>query len=131
MACVKPSTLGPLLSRMTKNDQTIEYGSSAGTLRLTKKGQLEADPGDIPSSNEEHHKRIQQQVKGKKARAIFALLADGDRTLSKMELMKAVDCTNPKTFGPLLSRELKKPGYIEYTDGNVRLSDSCYPYGRS
>jgi DNA-binding PadR family transcriptional regulator len=129
MAKISNSTFPSMLSRMVKKG-LIAYGSTPKTLKITDKGREEApDIEDMPTSNVEHHEEIKKKLKGK-ARRIFEYLADG-KVHAKEKVMEAVDCTNPKTFAPLMSRELKKPGYIEYPSmGKVRLSNECFPFGR-
>jgi predicted transcriptional regulator len=128
MAEVSNSTLPSLLSRMTKKG-LIEYGSTSETIILTDKGMEMADSLDVPQRNEEAHEAIKQKLKGKPLR-IFEILADG-KPHTKESIMKTVNCTNPSTFAPMLSRELRKPGYIHYpSTGTVQLADCCFPFGR-
>ncbi|CAB9507118.1 expressed unknown protein [Seminavis robusta] len=127
-AQISKATFPSLLSRMKKKG-LIDYGSSNGTLILTETGSEKADPLDVAGSDEEHHEKIKQELKGK-ARAIFEFLSDGE-IKDKQEVMEAVECTNPKTFAPLLSRELKKKGYICYpSKGKVQLTKECFPISR-
>jgi len=128
-AQITSSTFPPLITRMVKKG-VIEYGSGSGTIKITEKGlAMVGDLPDMPTSNEEHHEEIKKKLKGK-GRLIFEYLADG-KAHKKEDVMDAVDCTNPKTFAPLLSRELKKPGYIHYPEkGKVQLTDDCFPFGR-
>jgi Mn-dependent DtxR family transcriptional regulator len=129
MAQISNSTLPSLISRMTTNG-LIAYGSSRGMIKLTKKGSDEADPVDVVGSDEEYHEKIKAELKGK-SRAIFEYLADG-KVHDKQDVMEAVDCTNPKTFNPLLSRELKKKGLIHYPEkGKIQLTDECFPVTRA
>ena len=133
MASVSQATFAPLLSRMVNKKGLVEYASK-DTIKLTKKGKEEAaelaSPGDMITTNEQHHEQIKEKLKGKKAVQIFEYLADG-KEHEKQDIMEAVKCTNPKTFAPLLSRELKKPGYIVYpSKTTVQLSDLCFPFGR-
>lgn len=128
---VSNSTFPSLISRMAKKG-LVEYGSNKGTLKITAMGREEAPDGhDFPTSDEEYHQTILKKLKNAKARQIFEILMDG-RPHSKQDIMEAIDCTNPKTFAPLLSRELKKPGYIIYPGRDtVQLSDECYPCSRA
>ena len=128
MTDISKSTFPSLLCRMVKKG-LIAYGSESGTLMITDKGLEMADVQDIPQSNEEAQEGHKQKLKGK-ARRIFEILADG-KVHSKEKIMEAIGCQNPATFKPLLSRELKKHGYIEYpSKGTVQLSDLCFPFGR-
>ena len=126
---VSTSTFPSLISRM-KSKGLVEYGSGNATLKITAKGREKApDDMDFPTSNEEYHQKILEKLKGK-AKLIFEILMDGQEH-SKEDIMDLVDCTNPKTFAPLLSRELKKHGYITYPSrGTIQLSDECYPLPR-
>ena len=127
---ITSATFPSLISRMAKKG-LVEYGSDKGTLKITAMGREKApDDYDFPTSNEEFHQTILKKLKVAKARDIFEILMDG-RPHSKQDIMEAIDCTNPKTFAPLLSRELKKPGYITYPSRDtVQLSDECYPLSR-
>lgn len=128
MAGIPSTTFPSLISRMAKNG-LVEYGSTPEMMKITDKGMEQVDPIDIPTSNEEAQERIKEKLKGKPLR-IFEILQDG-KPHAKKEIMEAVDCTNPKTFAPLLSRELKKLGYIDYASkGTVQLSELCFPFGR-
>ena len=129
MAQISSATYPSMISRMAKKG-LIEYGSEPGTLVITDAGREQApDDHDFVTSNEEHHEEIKKKLRGK-ARAIFVALADG-KPHRKEDIMEAVDCTNPKTFKPLLSRDLKKNGWIEYpSKGTVQLSDQCFPFPR-
>lgn len=128
MAEISSSTFPSLISRMTKKG-LVEKGSTSDTITITDMGMEQVDPIDIPTSNEEVQQKIKEKLKGKPLR-IFEILLDG-KPHAKEDIMEAVDCTNPKTFSPLLSRVLKKPGYIEYpSKGTVQLSDDCFPFGR-
>lgn len=129
-AKVSMTTFAPLVSRMKKKG-LIESGSGGGRIKLTKQGMdlaaTVADPKDMVTTNEEVHEQIKQELKGK-ARKIFVYIADGEE-YEKTDVMDAVDCTNPNTFGPLLSRDLKKPGYIEYpSKTTIRLTAKCFPF---
>ena len=129
MTQINRSTFPSLISRMAKTG-LIVYGSQPRTLKITDKGRSRA-PADheFVTSNAEHHESIRNKLKGK-ARQIFDLLADG-KAHHKDDIMVAVNCTNPKTFAPLMSRELKKHGYIEYpSNGMVQLSNVCFPFPR-
>ena len=129
------ATFGPLLSRMVNKKGTVAYGTVKGTIKLTTLGKDKAatltDPEEVVTSNEEVHEQIKKKLKGKMAREIFDFLLDG-KEHSKEEVMKAVKCTNRKTFGPVLSRELKKDGYILYPSREtIKLSDKCFPFKTS
>ena len=129
MAQITNSTFPSMVSRMAKNG-LVAYGSSTGTIMLTEKGSDKADPVDVVGSDEEHHEKIKEQLKGK-SRAIFEYLADG-KIHDKHNVMKAVNCTNPSTFNPLLSRDLKKKGLIHYpAKGKIQLTDECFPCSRA
>lgn len=127
---ISKSTFPGLISRMASKG-LVEYGSKKGMIKITAMGREQApEDHDMPTSNEEYHQRILQKLKTSKARKIFEFLMDG-RPHSKQEIMDAVECPNRKTFSPILSRELKKPGYIFYPGTNmVQLSDECYPLPR-
>jgi hypothetical protein len=85
---------------------------------------------DLPSCNEEVHEAIKEKLKGAKMKRIVDFLSDG-QSRTRATIMKHVDIANEKTFGQLLSRELRKLGYIDYPSKNmVCLSDSCFPFGR-
>jgi len=129
---IKQSTFAPMVSRMA-NKKGLVQSSTDGALCLTIKGREKAEQvegaADIPTCNEEVHERIKDKLKGTKVKRIFDILSDG-QTHAKKDIMEQVDIMNPKTFSPLLSRELKKPGYIEYpSNGTVRLTESCFPFG--
>jgi len=128
MAQISSATFPSLLSRL-KSNGVIEYGSG-DTIKITEKGLKNAGPShDAPTSNADVHENIKNKLKGK-ARLIFEHLADG-QVHDKEDVMEAIDCTNPKTFGPLLSRELASKGYVEYpSKGKMRLTDECFPFGR-
>lgn len=132
MSQIKSSTFAPMVSRMASKKGLVE--SSNGNLCLTDKGREAAGNVEgaesMPTCNEEVHESIKEKLKGKKVKLIFDILSDG-ATHTKASIMERADVTNPKTFAPLLSRELKKPGYIDYPSKDcVRLVDSCFPFGR-
>jgi hypothetical protein len=130
MAQISTSTFNPMISRMTKEDDPwIQYGSTPGTLMITDEGMRHANTEAVPTSNEERLESIKQKLRGK-PRRIFEYLADG-KVHDKEDVMNAVDCTNPKTFGPMVSRELRKPGYIDFpSKRTMQLSDECFLFGR-
>jgi Mn-dependent DtxR family transcriptional regulator len=126
---VKSTTFPGLVSRMAKKG-LVEYGSSPGTLKITTKGRDVAPEGGftMPTSNEEYQRQILEKLKGK-PKLIFEILMDGKPHASQ-SIMDAIDCKNPKTFAPMVSRTLKKDGYIEYVGrGTMKLSSECYPMG--
>jgi predicted transcriptional regulator len=135
MANIPSATFPSLICRMIKKG-LIERGSGGGdggsttTIKITELGMEQVDPIDIPTSNEEAQRKIKEKLKGNKPRRIFEYLLDG-KPHKKVDIMVAVDCTNPSTFAPMMSRELKKHGYIEYPEkGMVQLTDVCFPFGR-
>ena len=130
MAKISDATFPSMVSRMVKKG-LIKYGEYPGTLVLTEEGMALAEPSDdIATSNEEVHEGIKKDLKGK-PRQIFEILADG-KVHNKEDIMKQINCTNKATFAPLLSRELKKKGLIQYpSKGTVQLSDMCFPFGRN
>lgn len=129
MAEVSSSTFPSLISRMAKKG-LVEYGSTSDMIKITDEGLEQTEPIDIPTSNVEAQERIKEKLKGK-PRRIFELLQDG-LPREKQDIMEAVDCTNPKTFSPMVSRELKKHGYVEYpTKTSIQLADVCFPFGRA
>lgn len=124
MAKVSSSTLPSLLSRMVKKGQ-IEYGVEPSTIKLTDKGMALAEPLDIPTSNEELHEELKKDLKGKSLR-IFEFIADG-KVYDKKDVMEAVECTNPKTFAPLVSRELRKQNLVHFPSKNtIQLTKDCF-----
>ena len=139
MANIPSTTFPSLICRMIKKG-LIERTSSGGggddggattsSIKITELGMEQVDPIDIPTSNEEAQQKIIEKLKGTKPRRIFDYLLDG-KPHRKVDIMVAVDCTNPSTFAPMMSRELKKHGYIEYPEkGRVQLTDVCFPFGR-
>lgn len=132
MAQVSAVTFPSLISRIIKKDGTLEYGEASDTLKLTHKGKDVASqltpPGDLTLTNAGVHENIKKKLKGK-ALKIFEYLADGNE-YEKKAVMEAVDCMNPGTFGPLISRELKSKGYIEYpSKTTLKLTkDMCFPF---
>lgn len=56
-------------------------------------------------------------------------MEDGNE-YEKTYIMEQIDCINPKTFAPLMSRELKSKGLIEYpSQTTVKLArDVCFPF---
>lgn len=87
-------------------------------------------PKDVlmPTSNEEHQQELLKKLKGK-PKEIIQILMDG-ATHRKQNIMQAINYLNPNTFAPLLSRELKKPGYITNVGkDSMKLSKECYPMG--
>lgn len=132
MAQISSATFPSLISRVIKKEGTIEYGNGSGTLKLTNKGKDVASeltpPGDLVTNNTAVHENIKKQLKGK-ALKIFEFLADGEEYDKKI-VMKEVDCMNPKTFAPIMSRELKSKGFIEYpTKTTVKLTkEMCFPF---
>ena len=128
IAEISKATYPSLISRMVQK-KLLERGD-AGCIKITKLGMTQVDPINIPTTNDEAQRRIKDKLNGNKPRQIFDYLSDG-KPRKKTEIMKAIDCMNQSTFAPLLSRELKRPGYIEYPEqGMVQLSDVCFPYGR-
>jgi hypothetical protein len=128
MAGIPNATLPSLLSRL-KSKGCIEYGVVSGTIKVTDKGMAEmVDPNlHFPSSNAEHHETIKAQMKGK-ARQVFEILMDGE-IHDKQDIMEAIDCMNPTTFAPMMSRELKN--FIHYpSKGLVQLHPDCFPFDR-
>ena len=120
---------------MASKDGTIAYGTTgSGTIRLTRTGKdvaaKLAPPEDLPTCNAHVHDKLKEHLKGK-ALTIFYFLTDGQEH-EKKDVMEAVDCTNPKTFAPLLSRELKSKGLIEYPRRTtVRLTkEMCFPFDK-
>jgi hypothetical protein len=129
MAEISSTTFPSLVSRMAKKG-LVEYGSTSEMLKITGKGLDQVDPIDMPTSNVEAQERVKEKLKGKPLR-IFEILQDG-KAHEKEDIMKAIDCTNPKTFAPMVSRELKKHGYIEFPiKTSMELAESvCFPFGR-
>ena len=128
MADIKQSTFPSLITRMVGSG-LIKYGTSTNTIKLTEEGFATADPIDVPTSDEKHHEKLKLELKGK-VLAIFEYLADG-KVHDKTSVMEAVDCTNPKTFAPLVSRSLAKKGLVHYpTKGTIALTDDCFPCTR-
>ena len=132
MAQVSAATFPSLISRIIKKDGTLEYGQGTGTLKLTNKGKDVASqltpPEDLVTTNAAVHESIKKKLKGK-ALKIFEILADGDEHEKKV-IMQQVDCMNPSTFAPLVSRQLKSPGYIEYpSKTTMKLAKQvCFPF---
>ena len=132
MMQISSRTWPSLILRMASKDGTIATGDAPGTLKLTKKGKDMASkltpPEDLPTCNAHIHDKMKEQLKGK-ALKIFEFLADGQEH-EKKDVMEAVDCMNPKTFAPLMSRELKAKGLIEYPNRTtVKLTkDMCFPF---
>jgi predicted transcriptional regulator len=134
MANIPSTTFPSLICRMIKRGLIERGGDGDGgrtaTIKITELGMEQVDPIDIPTSNEEAQQKIKEKLKGNKPRRIFEYLSDG-KPHKKVDIMVAVDCTNPCTFAPMMSRELKKHGYIEYPEkGMVQLTDVCFPFGR-
>ena len=133
MAGVKQVTFSSTISRM-KDKHLIEYKLHQKTMKLTKRGKDMAakltTPNDLVTSNEQHHENIKNKLSDGLAQGIFEYLSDGQEH-NKKDIMEAIECTNQKTFGPLLSKQFKKPNYIEYpSKDTVRLTDQCFPFGR-
>ena len=127
-AQISSQTFPSLVSRMVNKKKLVEYGSASGTLKITAKGREAAPEGDIdvPTSNEEYQRQILEKLTGK-PKQIFEILMDG-RTHTKKSIMEKIECTNKTTFAPMVSRTLKKEGYIEYVgNGEMKLSQECYP----
>jgi len=131
MAKVSMASMPSLLSRKLKKPGFIEYGSTKDTIKLTKKGLDRAanltPAEDMVTTNEQVHENIKKQLKGK-ALLIFNFLLDR-KEHEKAEVMKAVKCENPKTFNPIVSRELKKHDIVEYpAKSTIRLNPAvCFP----
>ena len=126
LAGIPVATAPSLLCRMTK-EGLIMKGKTTGYIAVTDKGLKIADPGDMPTSNEEFHEQIKKELKGK-ARQIFEILLDR-KVHKKEDIMKAINCTNKATFDPLLSRAFAKNKYVIYpSKGTVQLSDKCFPF---
>jgi hypothetical protein len=130
MANISDPTFAPMLSRMVQKG-LIEYGFERGTIKITNLGKQQAPTvqgKDLVTSNQEHHETIKKKLKGK-ALLIFNFLADG-KVHDRLDVMAAVDCINPKTFAPLISRELKKHGYIVYIGkrGLQLNKEMCFPF---
>ena len=119
---------------MASKDGTITHGTASGTIKLTRAGKDAAaklaPSADLPTCNAHVQNKLKEQLKGK-ALKIFDFLTDGQEH-EKKDVMEAVDCMNPKTFAPLLSRELKSKGLIEYpTRTTVRLTkEMCFPFDK-
>lgn len=132
---ISAGTWPSLISRMAKNDGTIAHGAEAGTLKLTAKGKdIAANPSppeELPTTNAKVHEKIKQGLKGK-ALQIFEHIEDGQEH-EKKDVMKAVKCTNPNTFAPLVSRQLKAKGLVEYPSRTtIRLTkEMCFPHDES
>lgn len=128
MSKVSKATFPSLISRMVKKE-LIEYGSTKSYLMITALGEGQAEPLDLPTSDEEHHEEIKKELKGK-ALQIFEILADG-KVHKKFDIMGAIDCKNPSTFAPLVSRNFAKKGYIKYpSKDTMQLTDECFPFSR-
>ena len=127
-AQILPKTFAPMISRMVNKKKLVEYGSSSGTIKITALGREAAPEGDIdiPTSNEEYQRQILEKLTGK-PKKIFEILMDG-QVHTKQSIMEKIDCTKMSTFSPMVSRILKKEGYIEYVGKNgMKLSQDCYP----
>jgi Mn-dependent DtxR family transcriptional regulator len=125
-----------LIERVNSSSSNNNAGGGGGgggggtTIKITELGMEQVIPIDIPTSNEEAQQKIKEKLKGNKPRRIFDYLCDG-KPHKKSDIMVAIDCTNPSTFAPMMSRYLKKHGYIEYPKkGMVQLTDVCFPFGR-
>ena len=130
MAEITAATFPSMISRM-KSKGLVAAGSAAGTYKITELGREQVPEGghDLPTSNAEYHQTILNKLTGK-PRAIFEILMDG-KPHKKTDIMEAIDCTNPKTFSPLVSRELRKKNYVEFVGkDSMQLSDDCYPLPR-
>jgi hypothetical protein len=124
MADISSATFPSMISRMAKKG-LIAYGSDSKTLIITAKGEAMAEPVKVATTTEEVQEEIKKKLKGKALR-IFEFLADG-MPREKKDVMIAVDCLNASTFAPLVSRELKKHGLVEYpTRTTMKLSAMCF-----
>ncbi|CAB9518891.1 expressed unknown protein [Seminavis robusta] len=99
------------------------------TIELTEKGREEVGPAalEVAATNDAMHDKIKEQLKNKRSREIFEILADG-RAWSKDELADKMGIENNKSFGTYLSALSK---YTEKTkDGKYALKDEVFPFGR-
>jgi predicted transcriptional regulator len=131
-AGISKATYAPLISRMKKAG-VIANGSAKGKIRLTENGKDRAaglvDKSIVVSTNAEYHEtHLRPNFKGTTLK-IFNILADGNEH-RKEDIMAKVDCTNPKTFNPLFSRNFGgKTGMTETGPGGmVKLAAKCFPF---
>lgn len=133
MAKVSKSSLPAILSRDLKKKGWIEYGSAKDTIKLTKQGKEraatfpESDGQGMATTNKQVQDEIKSKLKGK-ALTIFIYLLDG-KEHEKSDVMKAVDCLKTNSFNPIVSRDLKRHGYVEYpTRTTIKLGKACFPF---
>jgi len=121
-----------LIGILKKKGQ-VDYDNK--TIQLTQKGikEVGAENLEAPIDPEAMHARIMETyVKGKTPTAIYELLKDGVAR-TREQIAKHVGCTNMASLGTHLSA-MKSAGVLEYLEEpakTVRLSDFCFPFGRT
>lgn len=133
-AQISAGSFPSVLSRIVKKDGTIAYGTASSTIKLTAKGKDFAaglaPPEDLPTTNAQVQEKLKQDLKGM-ALKIFEFLQDGEEK-EKIDVMSAVGCTNKNSFAPIMSRDLKSKGLVEYPSRTtVKLSmEMCFPFDK-
>jgi len=132
LAQISRGSFPSAISRIVKKEGTIENGKEPGTIKLTAMGKdLAAGitlAGDLASTNAEIQENLKKTLKGM-ALKIFEYLSDGEEK-EKEDVMSAVNCTKKSTFGPIMSRDLRAKGIVEYPNRTtVKLSkEMCFPF---
>ena len=112
---------------MKSKDKWISYDKD--TIELTEKGrdQVGEEALQVPTNNDALHDKIKEQLKSKRSREIFDILADG-RAYSKEEIAKRMGVELNKSFGTYLSGLSNHTERVE--GGKYRLKDDVFLVGR-
>ena len=111
-----------------KKKGLIEDGVGSKSLKLTKLGLDEVGPeaSAPPKNNDAAQERLKAQVKVKKSRPIFDVLADG-RAYSRDELALKLGVESNKTFSTYVSYLSK---VVDRDGKKIKLKDVAFPCGR-
>lgn len=99
------------------------------TIHLTEEGRKEVgeDALEMPTNNDALHEKMKEQLKQKKSKEIFDILADG-RAYSREEIAETLGIEINKSFGTYLSG-LSKCSEKD-KEGKYRLKDEAFLVGR-
>jgi len=127
LACVTNKHTFDTNCASMKKKELIECGEG-GTLKLTQKGIAEVgeDAIAVPQTNDDMQAKLKEQIKVKKAHAIFDLLTDG-KAYARSEIAEQLEMEENKTFKTYMSYLSK---LVDKVDGKVRLKDIAFPVGR-
>lgn len=115
------------LLNMKKKQGWVTYTTT--TVTLTDAGIEEmggAEAVAFPTNNTAMQDKLKENIKQKKSREIFDLLADG-RAFTRTELADKMGMEDNKSFGTCISA---LSTVVEREGGKIRLKDIAFPCGR-